>query len=248
MQAKDQSDDWVILLHGFLGSTTDMAELQTALEAQGYHTINRQYSSTSAGIADLADDIISTDLAEASGAKRINFVTHSMGGLLLRSYLERHEIAGLYRVVMLAPPNHGSEVADEMANFEWYGELLGPASLELQTIQGEAEKNGDYDLGIIAGTASVNPISSQILPGPDDGAVSVEATMLKGMDDFITVPTSHGFITKNASAIQQTILFLERGSFNHEIPTTGFPISTENWLELKDFLQAEPLNERELDP
>ncbi len=232
-----------ILIHGFLSNPDEMNDMGDALKARGYDVILVQYDSRKGTITTLADQVFAESLALAQDRPRIDIVTHSMGGLLTRSYLERHSISLLGRVVMLAPPNHGSEVSAELMQYQLYREFAGPAGAALANVKLQPYKVGNYDLGIIAGTASVNPIFSQFLPGPDDGYVALESTPLRGMNDFITIPTSHGLITHNKSAIEQTIHFLDNGNFDHDAPVTGYFVSTDDFRNISktvsDFFATE---------
>ena len=88
---------------------------------------------------------------------------------------------------------------------------LGTGELSVPNVLGPA----DFSLGIIAGNSSINLILSTMLPGPNDGKVSVESTKLKGMSDHITMSVTHPFMMKNSKVIEQVIYFLENGKFNH---------------------------------
>jgi pimeloyl-ACP methyl ester carboxylesterase len=150
--------------------------------------------------------------------EKIHFVTHSLGGILVRKYLIDHDIPRLGRVVMLGPPNQGSAAVDELEDlpgFDWIngpaGRQLGKGADSVPLQLGPAE----FELGIIAGNRSIDPITSAVLDDPDDGKVSVEDTKLEGMDDFIVVEHSHAFIMRLQNPIELTIRFLQTGSFNH---------------------------------
>ena len=150
---------------------------------------------------------------------RIHFVTHSLGGIIVRYYLKNHRIPELGRVVMLSPPNGGSEVVDKFRDnfiFKW---LNGPAGQQLGTGKDSLPKKLGgvaFELGVIDGDRSINLFLSIIIPGPDDGKVSVSNAKVEGMKDFIIVHSSHPFIMKNRHAIKQTITFLRQGEFTRE--------------------------------
>lgn len=153
--------------------------------------------------------------AELDG--KLHFVTHSMGGLVARAYIRRHRPGRLGRVVMLAPPNQGSEIADLLRGNPLYRAFFGPAGGELITEQPEQLSqllgDVDYPLGVIAGDRSLYPLSSLLLPGPNDGRVSVARTQVPGMSDHVTLPASHPLIMRNRRAITQVLHFLRHGQF-----------------------------------
>ena len=210
----------VILLHGLCRTSRSMAKMETRLTAAGYQVQNVDYPSRTAPIQKLADDAIGKAVADCQqdGATKIDFVTHSLGGILVRSYLARHSLPSLGRVVMLAPPNQGSEVVDKLGwtfVFKW---INGPAGNELGTDTNSAPNQlgpVNYPVGVIAGDRSINWINSLLIPGRDDGKVSVERTKLAGMSDHIVIHAAHPFIMRNREAIRQTIQFLRTGAFSH---------------------------------
>ncbi len=212
----------VILLHGLCRTSRSMTKIEHALTEAGFKVQNVNYPSRTAGIRQLADEAIGPAVAKCDedGTTTIDFVTHSLGGILVRSYLARHPLPSLGRVVMLAPPNQGSEVVDKLGGWWLFKWINGPAGNELGTdINSTPNQLGpvNYPVGIIAGDRSINWINSLLIPGPDDGKVSVQRAKLAGMSDFIVVHTAHPFIMKNREAIRQTIQFLRIGAFNHYV-------------------------------
>lgn len=210
----------VILLHGLARTSKAMDKLAASIESAGYQVANIDYPSRKKPIEELAPLAVNYGLnaCNVDSITKIHFVTHSMGGILIRYYLENNSIAKLGHVVMLAPPNQGSEVVDNMAKlpgFKWFN---GPAGLQLGTDLLSVPKNlgpVNYSVGIIAGTKTFNPFLSRFSPNPDDGKVSLANTKVEGMTDFLSVEASHSFIMRDRKVINQVITYLSTGSFNH---------------------------------
>lgn len=219
-QFSAKKPECVILLHGLARTSKAMLPLSEQLRANHYVVVNMDYPSREFPVATLAEKAIAPALANCRRypISGINFVTHSLGGILVRQYLSEQKIPELKRVVMLAPPNKGSQVVDNLKKLPPFGWLNGPAGKQLGTDSASLPKSlgaVDFDLGVIAGTTSVNLLLSLYLPNPDDGKVSVENTKIEGMRDFISLPISHPFIMKNEEAITQTIHYLHHGRFLH---------------------------------
>lgn len=210
--------DCVVVLHGLRRSAWAMSRIEASLSDVGYQVYNPDYPSTSAPVEVLAQQEIGTalDWCRSRGAPQIHFVTHSMGGILVRSYLQEQAIPELGRVVMLAPPNHGSEVVDRVQDWWLFQKLTGPAGQQLGTgPQGIAARLDPVvaEIGVIAGTRTVDPWLSWMIPGEDDGKVSLPSTRLDEMRDYLEVPASHAFIMRKKAVINQVLLFLQHGYF-----------------------------------
>ncbi|MFZ2407376.1 MAG: alpha/beta fold hydrolase [Methylobacter sp.] len=214
--AKDS--EAIILLHGLARTSRSMNKAGKLLAAYGYKVINVDYPSRSADISELAQKYIAQALkqCETEEVKKIHFLTHSLGGILLRDYLASQSIDKLGRVVMLAPPNQGSEVVDKLGSWRLFYYLNGPAGLQLGTDKNSVPNQlgpVNFQLGVIAGNRTVNPFLSRLIPEVNDGKVSVNRTQVAGMKDFIVMPYSHSFIMRREAAIEQALHFIQQGYF-----------------------------------
>jgi triacylglycerol lipase len=215
----------VVLVHGLARGASSMEELADALREAGYTVRNFDYPSTEMPpdelVALLGEEV---RLCCASKPGRLHFVTHSLGGILVRALLEEQRPGNLGRVVMLAPPNRGSEIIDSMGENGLFEAAMGPTAARLGTDSGSFPNSigpPSYEVGIVAGSQSINPVGSALLPGPDDGAVTIERTRLEGASDFVLIPATHTFIMQNEVAIEQVLHFLRNGRFRHDAEQTS---------------------------
>ncbi len=213
-------EECVILLHGLGRTPRSMTVMAETLAAAGYRTVNMGYPSREATVEALAMQAIpaALDRCGRTDARSIHFVTHSMGALLVRYYLARQGLENLGRVVMLSPPNQGSEVCDRLRDnffYRWYngpaGQQLGTGSEDLPARLGPVH----YPVGVITGNVHFffDGWLAQMIPGEDDGKVAVERTKVSGMTDFMVLPYAHPFIMDQEETIAQTTRFLRDGAF-----------------------------------
>jgi len=215
------SSECVILLHGLARTADSMSKLETTLEQKGYRVANIDYPSRKMKIEALAELALTRGLDECrlTHSYPVNFVTHSLGGILVRQYYSSHRTDNVKRVVMLGPPNNGSEVVDHLKHTPGFELLNGPAGVQLGTDDDSVPVQlgpVNFELGIIAGTKSVNLILSSFLPNPDDGKVSVESTKVEGMCSFIALAATHPFMMNNDAVIGEVLSFLQNGKFDGE--------------------------------
>jgi pimeloyl-ACP methyl ester carboxylesterase len=209
----------VILLHGLWRTEYSMKYLEWGLSEMEFEVVNLTYPSLSHPIEELAVMAVEEGLAGCRdlGLQRIHFVTHSLGGILVRQYLRYRGIAGLHRVVMLGPPSQGSQVADFVDGIDILEpitpravEQLGTGADSIPLRLGPA----DFELGIIAGTANRRGMLPGVPEQPGDGTVTVAETIVPGMLDFLELPVSHTFMMWDRRVLHQVAHFLEQGYFD----------------------------------
>ncbi len=211
-------NDCVILLHGLARSKRSMKKIERHLDKLNYQVFNIGYPSTRFRIEKLSENTITLALNSCRqySANKIHFVTHSMGGILIRYFLNHHKIPELGRIVMLSPPNKGSEIVNQLGRLWLFKAINGPAGNQLGTDPDSLPSNLDpieSEIGIITGNKTLNPLLARIIPGESDGKVSINSAKLEGMKDFLVVPHSHSFIMQSSLVCERISCFLQHGYF-----------------------------------
>ncbi|MCL1979884.1 MAG: alpha/beta fold hydrolase [Proteobacteria bacterium] len=207
----------MILLHGLARTRWSMRSMAAFLGQRGYLVANPGYPSCQYPIETLAQSTIPPAIAalRRQGVKTIHFVTHSMGGILLRAYLSRAPLPELGRAVMLCPPNQGSELVDYFGRFFWFRYLLGPAGRQLGTGPDHLPARlgpATFPVGIVTGNRPAFGLA-RFFPGPSDGRVSVARAQLTGMEDMLVLPHGHCLIMRHRQVQEQVAWFLANGRF-----------------------------------
>lgn len=210
----------VLLIHGLARTSRSLGPMALALRAAGYRVAPVSYPSTKAPPEALVTHFAARVGALAATAP-LHAVAHSMGALILRDWLAQVAPAGFGRAVLLGPPNHGSELVDRLGEDKHLGPAFrlvnGPAGMALGTGPDSWPNRLPppvHQMGVIAGKASVSPWFSALLPGPDDGKVTVASTRMEGMADHLVLPVSHTWMMMDPRVVRQVLHFLRAGRFD----------------------------------
>lgn len=213
---KPRSDHLVMVLHGLGRSRDSFAAMSRALEAAGYEVAAVDYPSTRRELREHSLQIRGI-LDREDGIKTVSFVTHSLGGIVVRdllslegSWKERIKVG---RLVMIAPPNRGSVVAETLRDWLPARAILGDVLPQLTPEEVAAIPPLRCEFGIIAGGTGTAKGLNPILDGDNDGVVTVESTRLEGAKDFLLLDASHTFIMTKPACIEATVRFLKDGRF-----------------------------------
>lgn len=212
----------VVLIHGMARTHHSMDAMQEYLTDAGYYTVSLGYPSTKKTIEDIAAEYFQpvVEQCQEFQPSAIHFVTHSLGGIVLRTVLKEKRPENMGRVVMLSPPSKGSVAADKLKGWWFYKWLNGPAGQQLTTDEGSYPNQlgpVDYPVGIVTGDRYFffDFWLSAMIPGRDDGKVSVTNARLEGMDDFLVVHETHPFIMDAEYVHEETLYFLQNGKFRY---------------------------------
>jgi pimeloyl-ACP methyl ester carboxylesterase len=226
--AQSTPPDDVVLLHGLGRRAASMELLAERLEEAGFRVHNLSYASRQADPDTLLDDLSAKIDDCCTDATRLHFVGHSLGGILARAYVARARPDRLGRVIMLSPPNQGSEIIDVLGDLWLFQAVMGPTGGALGTGPDSLPNRlpaPDYELGVIAATESINPLGSWLIPGDDDGMVSVCRMRVAGMADFMTVERTHAFVMRGPEVAAQVVAFLHTGRFERTDADRAQPLS-----------------------
>jgi triacylglycerol lipase len=214
-----EPDEFIIVVHGLRGNSRVFAKMEKTLLVDGFSVCRVDYPSTRDSLAVMSETVISEAVrrCEQAGAKKLHFVAHSMGAILVRHYLQNHDVLDSGRVVFLSPPNHGTALVDKFRWSWFFRKINGPGGMQLGSAPDafiQSLHAPDYEVGVIMSTKSINPFASAFIPGKDDGRVPIESAKIEGMKDFALVACNHHVIMKKEKTIRFVGLFLQNGTFD----------------------------------
>jgi pimeloyl-ACP methyl ester carboxylesterase len=194
-------DEVVLLLHGLSRTRLSLWVLERDLIRAGYRVVNESYPSHQRSVDELAARLAErlTALDEEPSVWRIHIVTHSMGGILARVALAKKRPKKMGRVVMLAPPNHGSRLA------RLFSRSLGRYLRPLDALSDAADS--------LVNRLGPAPVEVGIIAAAWDGKVPIESTHLAGEADHLVVPSTHTWLMNRRDVRRQTEAFLRDGRF-----------------------------------
>ncbi|HEX7149924.1 MAG TPA: alpha/beta fold hydrolase [Thermoanaerobaculia bacterium] len=210
------TNETIVLIHGLHRTCASMWPLAVAAKRRGYRVINWCYPSRRRTIEEHAEAFATEVAPRLATTHRVHFITHSLGGIIVRRFLATHALPNVGHVVMLAPPNGGSEVADRLGRIALLRKVTGKPVRQLGTGAGSVPNTlprATFPVGIIAGSRSNNPLFGKWIAEPNDGKVSVSRTRLEGMRAHLVLRRTHTFLPWAPDAIGEALRFVECGAF-----------------------------------
>lgn len=206
----------VILVHGILRSSRCMRAFEAEFIKQGYKVLNVNYPSTKLDIKSIVEYLKPSIMVFAKNLKKIHFVGHSLGGIIIRALLNVEKPANLGKVVLVGSPIQGSELARKFKKFRIFKWIFGPAGIDLALPSKEMSAmfgKIDYEIGVIAGFNKYNFLANLLLKEKNDGMVTIKSTQDQEISNHIIIETGHLRLAKNKEVIDKTIKFIKEASF-----------------------------------
>ncbi|NGX55793.1 MAG: hypothetical protein K1060chlam5_00020 [Candidatus Anoxychlamydiales bacterium] len=205
----------VVCIHGFYRSKLNMIIIAKAFRKKGYDVLNYGYPSRKKKIEDLADDLVEKLIliSKKNPSSKISFVTHSMGGLVLRSAVNKTNCpmqAKIGKAVLLAPPNKGAIIARQLKKYRlarlFFGKKAGRELMNYENFDHLGIFPKEIDVLVIAGNSGINPLIGK----ENDGKVAVEETCLSTSHKHIVIKSGHALIAYNKNVIRHAMNFINQ--------------------------------------
>jgi pimeloyl-ACP methyl ester carboxylesterase len=218
----------VLLLHGIVRTSWSMVRLERGMTERGHTVASLDYPGTWIGIPECAA-YLQEVIASMPEVERFHFATHSMGGLVVRSYLSTSDDTRHGRLVMLGTPNKGAELATMLRSFPPFRWTLGPAGQQLAHAPGAFVHTlpavPNIEFGILVGGSRSGGGFNPLLEGDDDGTVSVASSRLAGATDFTKVKSMHALLPGQQDSIDAVDRFLRTGAFRESGVRQPIPLA-----------------------
>ncbi|MBD3241198.1 MAG: hypothetical protein GF331_11480 [Chitinivibrionales bacterium] len=223
----------VFIVHGYGSNRLVMRRMARYLADSGLTVHNWGYRSLTKTIPEIGDELLA-EVAELSFEDTVSFVSHSMGGLVVRAMLGKAQgdtsFPVVRRVVMLAPPNKGAQLADFFSRWRFVRWAMGPNPRSMLTdttsLVHHLHVPEDPELGIIAGARFDGEGYNPLIDGDDDGFMTVDRTRLGTEDDFAVLPVGHILMVRDPRVHEYVLAFLRNGAFPHDDRVDGDTFDT----------------------
>jgi Putative serine esterase (DUF676) len=188
-------------------TTLSMYPLKSYLTKQGYEVYSYSYPSPKYTIkrhAMYLNDYI-VDLAKKNPGVKINFVTHSLGGIITReaiAQLPEKDLKNIGVLIMLAPPNQGSYLAKLSTT------LFPIITLVIKPLAQLSSEQTAYVHHV-----PIPNIKMGIIAGRFDAKVPPSSAILKSNIATVVVNSTHTFIMNNSHTKRLIVSFLKTGGF-----------------------------------
>lgn len=211
----------VYVIHGYGGTTTMMSKIDKSIKNEHFITENFAYKSITVDLDSIGMELYLN--IKRSGFDTVSFVTHSMGGLVVRSMLQYSQkdknFPVIHRIVMLAPPNGGAEIADFFTKKPGMKRLLGPNVEHMRTDSNSYAHKlpipNNSELGIIIGIRGKSKGYNPFIPSDNDGLLTPKSAKLGVEKEIVYVYEDHNIMTQKTLICKLVNDFLKLGKFDN---------------------------------
>lgn len=201
-----------VLVHGIWMQGFMMAVMAKRLKALGFLTVTFSYDFLTNTPAENAQDLYRR-IGEL-GAKRVNLVGHSLGGIIILNLLSQYPTLEIGKIVLLGSPVKGSHIARRVHQNRVLRPLLGRSAGTGGLLRGAPDYESKTPLGIITGSGRMGILALLYSAGTDsDGVVRGSESFLDNATDRICLPYSHSSMIFSKKCAEHVANFLKRSRF-----------------------------------
>ena len=203
-----------ILSHGFNKSSEDMAYLGDGLSYHGINNVIVNLPTTFGSLSDCLNSL-HAQIYDITKKHNINFIGHSMGGLIIRSYINKWKLENVNRCIFIATPHLGSKLAKISGCIPFYENIFKPIKNLKSSIENEyLLTNKNIEIGLIIGHKNNTVLGNIFLPAESDGRVEIKSALSSDAKDAIILPYGHKEIHRKEETLNQVKCFLLNGIFH----------------------------------